>query len=426
MKFKILNKVSKLIDLEINKKTEDKYLNLSQEQKYKLSLRLQELYLFIYNKSLLIDNEEISISSKYLEKFDLEFTKTKDGIRPRFRAKELIMILFNSKLLINIGNHLAGVYSKSYTINRDLYYDLFEDFFDDIDIDEDLVYNNECKIDTNPKYKNLINNIKKVDLDIDQLYDYLMNNRNNVIKIDYNNGELEEIRLNVQKIQEYLIHALRFKTGKIFFTTGNTGRVYHTLSIMPSIVFNQLKLNNKELLSIDITNAQPLFLSLLIDNQSFKESCLEGRFYDDIVDYCHNNDIYTDYSKIEVRNVIKKLTFKYMLFDVIEPYKLKEEYKKSSKQIFFENIINNIFPNLINQIDELKLQSYYNYNTIAATLQIMESDIFVNEFTTEKKFFISKHDEIVCKMEDGDYFVKKIYELFDNKYGIKPPIKINK
>jgi hypothetical protein len=172
---------------------------------------------------------------------------------------------------------------------------------------------------------------------------------------------------------------------------------------------NCLSIDNDETIEFDIKNSQPLFLNLIIKEESdknilqseldlFKFLTKGGLFYDFILDN----------TKIENKKLVKEFI-----------YKVFFGKNGNSKA---DNMFKSIFPTIHNFIKNYKLK-YKNYKVLAHKLQSLESNLIFNKIVKEIKEFnpeirlITIHDSIVCAKKHSEtvekIFTKKINEQFD-------------
>lgn len=198
-----------------------------------------------------------------------------------------------------------------------------------------------------------------------------------------------------------------------------SGRNYHKMTNLPSTSRMYLQYDNKQLVSIDCANSQPLLLLILLRESRLYDSN-EYNFYKQLVEtgelYDYLINIYNNHFLIKFTN---KKEFKQALFkDVYFNYKHK--YKNPIIITF-----SLIFPEIYEFIKE---NSTYK-DELSFKLRKVESNIwikniafdFMNLYPNEPTFIL--HDSIYILESHIDIAKKIILETF-KKYDLNPTLHI--
>jgi hypothetical protein len=234
------------------------------------------------------------------------------------------------------------------------------------------------------------------------------------------------------------------KRQDIFFTDDPTaGRVHNNITNLSKDLRKFLSFEGKNLIGIDIKNAQPLLLNILVENyireqqkekikkeftpygspikdldyknnvlseiEKYKKLTSDGELYDYLMELMD----YSDRGKFK-----KELYSKFFYCDLNKPYSLE-----------FRKVFENNFPTITQIIDSIKKEDYKQF---AIKLQRLESDIMIKKIVkrihSERKdmFILTIHDSILSTPDNSDYITNIILEEFESNYNLKPSIKIEK
>ena len=207
--------------------------------------------------------------------------------------------------------------------------------------------------------KKLIDDLYHIQIDYDKSIKYLNDLKNN------NKIELNKYYKNYTSLDS-------IKNNYLFFKFDEYGRFHTNFTILKrEIRQNYIKIDNEEIIELDIKNSQPLFLSILLrdeipdDEQNNKEIknfmwlASQGLFYDYIVDKFNNLN----------RSEVKLLTYK-VLFG-------HNGINSTENKIF-----QSVFPKIYDYIIEYKKLNN-DYRFLAHTLQRMESDFIFGKVIKE-------------------------------------------
>lgn len=213
-----------------------------------------------------------------------------------------------------------------------------------------------------------------------------------------------------------------------FSTDKNTGRVYSNICSLPSplrhfvyIIDNDGK-RNYSLFEIDIKNAQPLLLAVLIEKQLkdnrkdvpedvllFKNRCENGKFYDSFKKQLKKRNI-------KVSETFKEDFFTRVLFN-----------KESGNRVYrYKQLFDEIYPTVGTYLSELKSSDY---KKVSYLLQSIESQIIVTNtvkvLLQKGVFCVSLHDAIICTVDDIE-IIKKAITMAFSEFGVVPALKVNR
>lgn len=218
------------------------------------------------------------------------------------------------------------------------------------------------------KLKNkLINDLYKINIDIDSARDWIDNNIN---KVD-----------NAYTIN--LTTCNRIYNRDIYFSFDNYGRFHTNYTVLKKDIRNNfLSFGKHKIKEIDITNSQPFFLYLLMRQNGFTQ--FDG-FDEDVM----NGVIYDKIKKISGKN---RKEVKTNIYSVL--------FGRNMTKNYWNQLFNNLYPNVYDWIVTYK-KINKNYKVIAHELQRIESNFIFNKLIPHvlEKYpelpIITIHDSIV-------------------------------
>jgi hypothetical protein len=377
---KLIEQINNSIDIDW------RFSNIKEKNRQKLSKRLIELWYFIYQKQ--INDQDVKnlkffvdIHSKEFRNFDIMI----EGIRLTY--KDLLNILNN--LVKCNETYFNGKYSLGWRITTNF---LSFSNLSEAEIDLNLIFkmtkNKQFWLNKYPNHKNLIEDAYNVNIDLDSYLHWMNNNIGCELKPVYNKktGLLEKRFLTPERIYLHLNLALKVNFKNIWFKLSNEGRFYSSISNLPSKSIDFIKLYGFETSRIDIKNCQPLLLSSMIDNDTFKQDCELGVFYDKI-----GTALFGESASYSNRDKVKLMCYKFILFGS-KPLKSGKLY----------NAMEKLYGDTISQINHIKED-----NCLAKELQKKESKIFVENIGKLKMFKLLRHDEVI---------VTKVHEEIIKEY----------
>jgi len=207
--------------------------------------------------------------------------------------------------------------------------------------------------------KKLIDDLYHVNVDYDNSIKYLNNLKN-------------EGKIELNKYYKNYTSLDSIKNNYLFFKFDEYGRFHTNFTILKrEIRQNYIKIDNEEVIELDIKNSQPFFLSILFRNeipeidqkekeiQNFTWLARQGLFYDYFMDKYNNLN----------RSEIKLLTYK-VLFG-------HNGINSTENKIF-----QSVFPKIYDYVLEYK-EINKDYRFLAHTLQRMESDFIFGKVIKE-------------------------------------------
>lgn len=384
----VVNKVKFSIDSELD------FINLTEKQKSKLNKVLLSLWYFIYNEQR-SDEETFNLKG---------FTNIHSDVLSRFRIKindkslhyNKLLNILSSNGLISINEIFStGKFSQSYRIESDL----ISTNYSEVEIDFDKIFynfkNKSYWLKKYPQLKKQINETYEIKIELGDYILWMNNNIDLELKPIMNNGVLERRFLTKERIYNYINDALRINYDNIWFKLSNEGRFYNSTTNLSYTALPFIKLKRRSVKEIDIANCQPLILSKLINNESYKNDCEMGIFYDRLSEELNIT-----------RNEAKVLSYKYIFFS---------NKKLKSGKIY--DCMKKLYGDVIEQINEIRDRI-----EISKEMQKIESDIFVNKISILDFKMMLRHDAVYVYEEDYEIIKRYVIKEFNN-IGLNPTIK---
>lgn len=388
-----------------------KFLQASDKTKLKAKQICLNLWYFIYSKQMenikveemkgnsINDKFYVNIHSSQLNRKEYRVKVNNEDLYYNFFLELLIdnnLIEFNDKF--SISN-----FSMSYRVCK------FNGKFTYVNIDMDIIFgyfkSKKELIKEFPKYKNLIEDCYKTKVDINKYSKFLIDNCGKTIKklsSRYVNKDgkkfkiLVERILDEEKIMELINEAVKINIGILWISVSEEGRFYSSITNLSHLASDFLTYNREKLYSLDITNCQPLLLNIIIDNTYLKAATENGIFYDIIAkEMCIS------------RSKVKNLCYRYIFFN--------NELVKGG---VFMNVINELFPGLVNQINEVKAN-----NKLSSLLQRIEADIIIKSVGSLDLPKVTKHDEVFTTINYLNEVKLFIEKLIKERYNLS--VKVN-
>lgn len=265
-----------------------------------------------------------------------------------------------------------------------------------------------------PNHKNLIKPVYNIKIEVDELIDFLLSRRGMTLKPTNrvrrrDNGTYYNVVDKNRVLDDETIYDIIFKCLKInnknitFRISENSGRLFTSITNLSSLCNNFITCNGKKMHEIDVINCQPLLLSHILNDDKFKECCEAGMFYEVL-----GEEIGYD---IEDREDVKIDSYKYIFFN--DKFELDNDTIKA-----FAKLFPSAYANLIELHKEISSRG----ETIALTLQRIESDIFVNYANGLDFPVLTKHDAIYVSEEYIDIVKNELTDVFKSR-GINAKFK---
>lgn len=403
MKIKLHTALLECIDNNI--KEEKAFSQIKEKQRQLLNKKLINLWYLIYSSQLDDNNKTlkyfVNIHRDDFRPFKFN-TKTKV-----FQYNELLnflnnwgLIEINPKYCSKNQNNGGGSFSKSFRIKTDF---LSGTQMSDVEIDFSKIFKNtrnmEYWLKKYPEYSNLITDCYHTTIRLDEFINWLYCNEGMELKSKLIDGKFVKRYLTSERILMNINKALKLHFKNLWFKVSDEGRFYSSLTNLSSLSINFLKLYNKDVFEADVSNCQPLLLASLLENPEYQKDVENGVFYKKMAD------------KIEgwSKDQFKAYSFKYLFFS--------NDLLKTGK---IYNALNEYYPSLIDQINELKKNK-----KLASLLQKLESSIFIEQIGKLPYCKITRHDSVLVTMENYRLFQKLIVNAFQ-KIELKVTIKLNK
>jgi len=313
-----------------------------------------------------------------------------------------IQYLVEKGHLILVYNYLKGKNSRVYKLSDNIIFDKINRYTNSDKVLMKKYHNMALDVDREKEVSNKICNEVKVKL-IEDL---------NFVEIQYDkaifflDSTLQDI--DIYNRNKYSVECI--KQNQIFYHFDDFGRFHTNFTILKSFIRkNCLSIDSDETIEFDIKNSQPLFLNLIIKEES-NNDILQSEL--DLFKFLTKDGLFYDYillnSKIENKKLAKEFIYK-VLFG-------KNGNSKA------DNMFKSLFPTIHNFIKNYKLK-YKNYKVLAHKLQSLESNLIFNQIIKEIKDFnpeirlITIHDSIVCAKKHSQIvekiFKQKLEEEFD-------------
>ena len=370
------------------------YIDAPEKDREKLTQTALTLYLYLKEKS--IDKKSVDILAKTLM----------DNFRPLIKSKRLnyifILAILKGAGLINREEGRKGYLTKSYIKNQNIQSNpksksiYLNDMTDilfrknlEMDFDMDKLLNYEIKPQNYwtklyKGQKSIIKMIYETYYDIDEVKDFVKSK----IGTPNKKGKI----ITTEMAADYINRAQKYNKRIYNFVLTPEGRLYNPASIQPSTIRHLLKWKGEYLLEMDITNSQPLLLTLFVKNEKYKKAVEGGTFYEEVSKYLNID-----------RERAKVFILKYIFYG---------DYKLEKGKI--HEMMEALYPGFLDELKEIKKN-----HILWKSLQTAEAEIIM-KLGGE---YISIHDAILIKKIDLELYYNKIVSIFKAQ-NINPKIKI--
>ena len=375
------------------------YPTLTSKQATKLFSMIAELWFFIKTEHVhdLVRLESQEQALKDHPKLHYNFTNIhvqrffpfKINIRGKLlKYTKLVDILVQLDLVEVNPKYKVKGFTKSYRPHVDIQYNDTQN----VDIcAKRLLKNYKSKNDLfkdNPfSYRKMINDMYNTKIDLEALWTHLDSS------IGQTYSKNTDAVLTYAKAYAMKIQSLKVNMGLHFFTVSDTGRVYNSISNLPTIMLPYVQLNGKAIVELDAANSQPLLLSAIISHEDFKKDVESGIFYDRMAE-----------SMAITRSEFKKKAFRWIFFND-EPI----------GQVWKERL-DGVYPGLTDQINEVKKTE-----SLWKVLQTAEADIWITLALKQLFPICTRHDSYLVNEEHVDDIRKQLISLY-KKRGMRVKI----
>lgn len=401
MKTQLPTALIECIDKHINE--EETFFQIKEKQRQLLNKKLINLWYIIFSSQ--IDDNHNTL--KYYtniprENFRLFKFKFKTKV---YQYNELLnflnkwnLIEINHKYCSKNQNKVCGSFSKSYRIRTEF---LSGTPMSDVEIDFTKIFkdsnNKEYWKKKYPEYSNLIEDSYNTTIKLDEFIYRLYKKKGMKLKSKMIDGVLTKRYLTQERIIMYINKVLKLHFKNLWFKISNEGRFYSSITNLPTVALDFLRLYGKKVVELDVKNCQPLLLASLIKDNDYQNDAENGVFYERMA------------NKLECcEKTFKLMSYRYIFFS-----------KKPLKKGKIHDAMNSCYPELIDQINNLIKD-----NNLALVLQKMESSIFIDKIGKLPNKKITRHDSVLVAKNDCKLFKKLIRNEF-HKIGLKVSIKVN-
>jgi hypothetical protein len=244
-----------------------------------------------------------------------------------------------------------------------------------------------------PDEKKVIETHYRTNINISKLDEYLYSNLGRTYKYNWENGVKTEVKLDYTKYMYYLNAAFRFKQKDFFFSRPDPeGRFYTSFNNLPKIVRQFCNIDGKSICEIDLKNAQPLFLSYILEHYTFRKDCELGSLWDKLS------------RKIDKS---RELTKVYVMKYIFHP---KNNNSVKSGKTY--EAMEELYEGLTKMIDE-----YRNEENMWDVLQKREAHFFIDCMLKHDIDFLPIHDSIAVAIDQSE-LAKNIIQMELKKSGI--------
>ncbi|TDD78563.1 hypothetical protein [Flavobacterium caseinilyticum] len=229
--------------------------------------------------------------------------------------------------------------------------------------------------------------------------------------------------LSEHQIQQAKSSILALTKSVFFLTYGKTARLYTNLNCIKRGLRQFITVDGQELHGVDITSSQPLFLGILLKNNSN----IEAVEYEKYMNVVCNGTLYEylakaagldiDLKNHTVRSQFKKMIFAGCLYN-------KPQLKLSEWELIFQSS----FPTILAECRRIKEKDH---KVLAQQLQRLEASFIFEcvrigaEELGDNTPITTIHDEIVSTKE-SIHIIEKIVRSEFSKIGIEPKIESSK
>lgn len=181
-------------------------------------------------------------------------------------------------------------------------------------------------------------------------------------------------------------------------------RLDTNLTNMSSWLIKHLRLDGERLVNIDLSNSQFRILAMLLEKNDQYDT-----LYDRFVTLAKNGTLYSFIaSELQLKDDREA---KRIMFEIF--------FSKRQNNTTEKTKIRNLFPGVVNMIDEFKKDN--GDKTFAVMLQTVESELFINRILKkllDKEYrVLSKHDSILCKISDLQPVMEIVKQELDKSFG---------
>jgi len=333
----------------------------------------------------------VNIHSGALEKFSMRAGDI------RLRYNFFVELLIRGGYIKKNENYSNYAFPMSYKIETDFIKWPFTEV--PIELPKSHIYTRSIRTKEQwiayfPAEKQIIEAHYDTNINISKLDEFLYSNLGRAYKYNWENGVRTEVILDYQNYMYYLNAAFRFKQKDFFFSRPDKeGRFYTSFNNLPKIVRQFCSIDGKSICELDLKNAQPLFLSYILEHYTFRKDCELGSFWDRLS------------GKIDKpRELTKVYVMKYVF------YPKNNNSVKGGKTY---EAMEELYEGLIKMIEDFR-----NEENMWDTLQKKEASIFVDCMLKHNLKFLPIHDSIAVCMDQSE-LAKNILQAELKLQGVK-------
>lgn len=375
----------------------DTSLSIDEKGEQRLIKSLVELWYFIYTRQIEDkDVENLKFFVKIEKKELHSIFRLKINKQDITYKRLLDMLEINGVISIH-GKYKAGSFSKGYRIETDF---LNTTNMTEFEVDFDKVFyntrNRSFWLESYPKHAHLIEDIYSSSVRLDDYLKWMQDNEGMELNPVFNDGIIKRRFLTKETIYNHFNLALKLNLKNIWVKLSDQGRFYSSISNLPYTATPFLMIDGMKTRDIDISNSQPLLLTVLLKGHiEYKKDVEEGIFYEKV-----------GASIGKTRKEFKIMAFKNIFFS-----------KNPLKTGMTREAMASIYPGLIEDINKIKEDTILSHK-----LQELESDIFVKRIGKIKIKKLLRHDQVIV-VESNYELIKKFLILEYKKINIDLKIK---
>lgn len=381
----------------------DTSLNINEKQEQRLIKSLVELWYFIYTRQ--IEDKDVE-NLKFFVNIDMKelhsLFRLKINKQDLTYKKLLDILEINNIVSIN-DKYKTGSFSKGYRIESDF---LNTTNMTEFEIDFDKVFSNTKNksvwLNLYPEHSHLIEDVYSSSISLDDYLKWLQDNEGIELKpVWLKKGGLRRRWLTKEAIYQHFNLALKLNLKNIWFKVSDQGRFYSSISNIAYTATPFLLIDGMKTRDIDISNSQPLLMSILLpEHLEYKKDVESGILYEKVAE---------QYNKIQTKQVSRDHLKMLMMKLLFSPkLRMGGNLKKA---------MDSIYPGLVDAINKIKEDLVLSHK-----LQSIEADIFVEKIGKIKIKKLLRHDQVIV-IESNYNLIEKFLILEYKKININLKIK---
>lgn len=329
----------------------------------------------------------VNIHSEKLNRSVFTYRKMTDGRRTVIANYKDYLNFLNGAGIIEVNTkYRVSEYSRGYRVK----FSVFRNSYTWVSLDLNSVLDIKDEnywMSRYPHLKSVIKNHYSLSIDLNKAIQYLIENTGIELK---SKGKKRRF-LNPKRIHRYINVLVQFSIKNYWFKESAEGRLYSSLTNLPSILRPFITLKGKRLVEIDVANCAPLLVNCLVDNHKYKSDCETGSLYNNVA------------SSLNVTPAQAKLT-------ICTKFLFGNRPVKSGK--LFDCLVELYGIEFVTKINSLRKSLIEKGGHLARELQRIESSLMIEGLSKIEKFFVPIHDSVMVLLEDVSYILRKIKALF--------------